>query len=209
MLKRLLSLPAAMMISGLLLASMPELVSAGTINGKVTTVSGGVRPVPGVTITISGSSNQTAYTSDYGTYSFVAGNGNYIVTPSVSGHSFTPYQCIVGVINGYANNNCDFYTNSSLYKINGAVAGSSGSTSGIIMKLSGSGHQMNNTFSGNYNFDVLNGTYTITPYKSGYTFSPKSKTVTVLGANVTLDFSITQVIEQQSPTGTTGTFQIK
>lgn len=59
------------------------------ISGKVKTSSGS--GVSGETMTLSGAANKTTTTDSYGYYKFSGLiNGNYIVTPSKSGYSFTP-----------------------------------------------------------------------------------------------------------------------
>jgi hypothetical protein len=76
----------------------------------------------------------------------------------------------------------------AIYSISGSVKTARGaSVSGVTMTLSRAGSATTATDRyGNYKFTrIANGSYTITPSKRGYTFTPKSKNVTVSGANVT------------------------
>ena len=69
----------------------PSCGAAGTysISGTVTESGGG--PLAGVTMTLSGDASGTTTTDASGNYSFTGlPNGNYTVTPSMSGYSFTP-----------------------------------------------------------------------------------------------------------------------
>lgn len=54
----------------------------------------------GVTIILSGDAGRTAITDNYGRYNFTGlSNGNYTVTPSKTGYTFTPVNKAV-TING-------------------------------------------------------------------------------------------------------------
>jgi hypothetical protein len=141
--------------------------SAGTftfILGQVTD-SGG-HPVSGVTMTLSGSQGgpATATTDGSGNYSFsVAAGGSYTVTPSLSGHAFTPPSKTFSNLSG---NQTASFIASPLATISGQVTLSGGGPyGGATITLSGSQSASATTDgSGNYTFSVpTGGSYTVTP----------------------------------------------
>ena len=150
------------------------------------TVSGAV--ASGVTITLSGAGTGTTTTAANGTYSFSGlAAGNYTLTPSLNGYTFSPTSLTVAL--GTANVTGENFTSSAVvvptYSIAGTVSGAW--VSGVTVTLSGAGSAATSTdASGNYSFTGLAaGSYTVTPTLSGYTFSPPSAAVTVSTANVT------------------------
>ena len=154
------------------------------------TVSGAT--AAGVTITLSGGTFGTAITKTGvgGTYTF-AGllPDDYIVTPSLTGYTFTTPISITLSANSTGNNFTS--TNvSATNSISGAVSGAS--DIGVMINLTGAATRHQLTSGGSYNFESLaNGVYTVTPVLAGYTFAPSSSVVTVAGGDMTADFTAT------------------
>jgi hypothetical protein len=59
------------------------------MSGTVTDSTSGTG-LAGVTMTLSGASTSTTTTDSSGDYSFGLANGSYVVTPSLTGYTFTP-----------------------------------------------------------------------------------------------------------------------
>ncbi len=80
------------------------------------------------------------------------------------------------------------------WSISGSISpASAGPTTTLSLSGSSSGTTEADS-SGNYSFSALtNGMYTVTPNNIGFTFAPTSQTVTVNGANQTVNFSATPV----------------
>ena len=149
-------------------------------------ISGTVSPaLAGVAITLSGTSNGSTTVDGLGNYSFSGLiNGLYTVTPTLTGHSFTPPSQSVTVNGGNLTGVNFTQTISQTWSISGAVSPGAG---GIAVALSGSSNASTSTDSnGNFSFSGLaNGSYVLMPSENGYTFTPNALNVTVNGANVT------------------------
>ena len=155
-----------------------------SITGQITSNSTGLA---GVTVSLSGASTAQTTTDSSGNYSFTGqSNGDYTVTPSLSGYIFSPSGTVV-TISHTDKAGIDFTATASTtptYSISGTVSGAV--ASGVTITLTGtsSGSTLTDS-SGNYSFSgVANGNYTITASKTGYTFSPVFS-ITVNGANIT------------------------
>ncbi len=164
--------------------SPPANANIYSISGTVT-ASG--TPLQGVTVILN--STTTATTDASGNYSFTGlANGNYMVTPSKSGYTFSPASSSLTVYgaNIPGVNFVATATTAPTYSISGTVIASGSALQGVTMTLSGtSSRSVDTDASGNYTFTGLaNGNYTVTPSKSGYTFSPTSSSLTVYGANI-------------------------
>jgi hypothetical protein len=151
--------------------------STYTISGTISGPGG-----PGAAVALTGTKS-TATTADVnGNYSFTGlANGNYVVTPSLAGFSYTaPSQSVT--ISGGHNLGVNFASAAVTYSISGNVAGAPG----ITVSLSGSTTASTTAdSSGNFTFaSVPNGNYTVTPAGPGYTVTPTSQNVTVNGAVV-------------------------
>ena len=164
-----------------------------TISGQVTLSGSGLT---GVTMTLSGSQSGSTATNGSGSYNFaVQADGNYTVTPSLSGYTFSPPS---QTFNGLGGNQVANFSASPVvtnYTISGQVTLSGSGLSGVTMTLSGSqsGSTATNG-SGSYSFTVqADGNYTVTPSLSGYTFSPPSQTFNGLGGNQVANFNAGQV----------------
>jgi inhibitor of cysteine peptidase len=158
-----------------------------SISGAVTGTT-----IAGVTITLSGDTFGTAITKTGvgGTYTF-AGllAGDYTVTPSLTGYTFTHDPRSVTLSTAASTGN-DFTStvvpSTFIYTISGTVSGDV--TNGVMINLTGTGVTPPATTSGGgvYNFlSLANGVYTVTPVLAGYTFAPSSSVVTVDGVNIT------------------------
>jgi cytochrome c peroxidase len=165
---------------------------SGTVRGP-NTLRGAGAPLSGVTITLSGDASATTLTDANGNYTLIVPNGNYIVTPSRSGLSFTPVSRAV-IVNGANVTGQDFTgaagSTATAFSISGRVtAGTSRlgtAVPGVLITLSGaaSGTTFTNAL-GNYIFTGLaDGSYTVTPSQPGFTFTPPSRAVTISGASV-------------------------
>jgi hypothetical protein len=147
-------------------------------------ISGTIANGGGATVTLSGTSSATVTANASGVYTFPnLANGNYTVTPSKSGFTFSPSSQAVAV-NGANVTAINFTaTSTATFSISGTITNGSGAT----VTLSGtSSATVTANASGAYTFPSLaNGSYTVTPSKSGFTFSPVNRAVTVNGANVT------------------------
>ena len=152
---------------------------SGTVSGAVAS---------GVTVTLSGAGTGTTTTAANGSYTFSGlAPGNYTVTPSLGGYTFSPTSTAVTVSgsNVTGTNFTSTAVVATTYSVSGTVSGAW--VSGVTVTLSGAGSAATSTnASGNYSFTGLAaGNYTVTPSLSGYTFSPTSSAVTINGANVT------------------------
>lgn len=104
---------------------MVTLLNNLSIHGTVTDNGAGLG---GVTMTLSGDSSATTATAADGTYSFNGlPNGNYTITPGLSGYGFTPASR-PGTISGMDINGIDFSVNNHINQIpesrvDGAVSG--------------------------------------------------------------------------------------
>ncbi len=162
-------------------ASAEKYSISGTISGDV---------VSGVTVTLSGDGSASATTDSSGNYSFTnRANGDYTVTPSLSGYTFSPSSQDI-TIDDSNEADIDFTATTSFgtattFSISGTVNGDI--VSGVTVTLTGDGAASTTTdSSGNYSFTgAANGSYTLTASKTGYTFSPTSISVTVNNASVT------------------------
>lgn len=154
----------------------------------------------GVTLTLSGDATDTTTTDTSGVYSLSGlDRGDYVVTPSSSGYTFSPNNRSYTSL-GADQTSQDFTgtaVTGSTYYIKGYIKDSSGTAaSSVTVTLSGDSTGSYATGSNGY-YEFLNlasGDYTVTPSKTGCTFSPTSKTYSSLNANQdNQDFTITVV----------------
>jgi hypothetical protein len=149
-------------------------------------VSGTITPATvGITVTLTGTSGGSTTTDGSGNYSFTGlANGAYVVTPSLSGYTFTPLSQNV-TVNGNNMTGINFAGSSvPTWSISGTITPAA---VGVTVNLTGTSNGATVTdSSGNYSFGGLaNGNYVLTPSQSGYSFAPPALTVTVAGGNVT------------------------
>jgi hypothetical protein len=167
-----------------------QTVPAFTATASTWTISGTVSPTTagvGTLLTLSGAAAATATADASGNYTFVGlPNGNYVVTPTKSGYTFTPTGVAVSISGANVAGVNFTATAVPTWSISGMVSPAS-LGAGTLLTLSGtpSGTTTVDT-SGNYLFTGLpNGAYTITPSKTGYTFSPTALQVNVSGRDIT------------------------
>ncbi|MHC4370694.1 MAG: MSCRAMM family protein [Planctomycetota bacterium] len=150
----------------------------GTIND-----SAGVG-LSGVLVTLSGDASATDTTDGSGAYSFPnLANGNYTVTPTKSGSTFSPTSAAV-VVSGADK---VATTMAQVWEISGTVKDWGGAgISGVLVTLSGDASDTDTTdATGAYSFPGLSdGSYTVTPTKTDYLFDPASRAAPVSGADV-------------------------
>lgn len=153
--------------------------STYSISGTIT--HSGV-PQTGVTVSTGSSSTVTDSNGMY-TLSGLA-NGNYTVTPSKSGYTFSPVSSSVTVNGANVTGQNFTSTSSSTYTISGVITDSGGyGLSGVIVTSGGYSAVTDNN--GMYTISgVPNGSYTLIPSKSGFSFSPASRSATVSGSNL-------------------------
>ncbi|MGA3282549.1 MAG: hypothetical protein ABSD50_16390 [Smithella sp.] len=139
---------------------------SGAVNGTV---------AANVAITLSGTSAANTTTASDGTYSFSGlANGSYIVTPSLTGYSFSPSSTGVK-ING-ADGTADFTSSTASglnFTVAGVVSGAVASDVDITLTGANSGGTTITASNGTYSLAFANGdTIVITPSLAGYWFMP-------------------------------------
>lgn len=158
------------------------------ISGSASVKGGGT--LGGVIITLSGANSGTVATDTSGNFVFSGlANGDYILTPSLSGYVFSPASAALSLSSADIADVTFSATASTspVYTISGTVTVSGSGIQGVTMTLTGTNTATAITDAGGrYTFsNLVNGSYTITPGKSGYTFSPAESTKTVNGADAT------------------------
>jgi hypothetical protein len=140
-------------------------------------------------MSLTGLKSDTTTTASGGNYSFSVTNGAYTITPAKTGCTFTPNNRPVTVAG--SNLTGQDFTGTCGSTISGRITSSKGlAVAGATITLSGAKSATATTNSnGDYSFtDLANGTYTVKVTKSGYYFNPSSKTLSIVGANVTQNF---------------------
>ena len=145
----------------------------------------GTAGIGSATVVLSGTASASTIADSSGTFTFSnLANGNYSVTPSLTGYTFSPTSQTV-TINGASVTGVNFTTiaQAQTYSISGTITGSSGA----MVALSGASSATTTTnSSGAFSFSGLaNGSYAVTPSEAGYTFAPTSLAISINGANVT------------------------
>ena len=168
--------------------SLVEIRSAQTyrISGRVTPASLGAGTF--LTLTQKGIKSSTARADVLGHFAFPdLSDGTYMVSPSKSGHVFTPLTQNVTVKGANATTN--FSVAAAGYTISGTIAGRGGA--GATVSLSGAATASTTAnASGFYTFGGLQrNRYRITPRHTGYAFFPFSKDIVISGANSTGNFT--------------------
>ncbi|MBI2906890.1 MAG: carboxypeptidase regulatory-like domain-containing protein [Chloroflexi bacterium] len=159
------------------------------LSGTVTSSTGA--PLAGVAVTATtGNVTRRAVTDAAGAYRISGlAIGSYGVTPSLVGYDFTPRSRVV-TLSGATVTGQDFVgtpVGAGTYSISGAVTGFGGvPLAAITVKVRRVGTRTVVTdASGSYSIAGLaNGNYRVMPVVSGFTFEPRSRVVTVSGANV-------------------------
>lgn len=167
--------------------------STHSISGRVTSGVGFSRglanPLSGVTLTLSGAATMTTTTDANGDYSFTGlSNGNYTITPSRTGYTFTPANRAVSVSgSNITNQNFTGAVSSATFSISGIITNSGNPMANVTVNLTGTANATTTTnISGIYTFTGLsNGSYTVTPSQAGFSFTPAHRSVTINNANST------------------------
>lgn len=158
-----------------------------SVSGTMSTSTG---PLSGVAVFLTGPFNVTVTTNTSGVFTFTnIPNGNYTITPVLTGFSFTPTTRNIAV-------NCanvtgqNFTATNTVFKVSGRVINQNGAgVANVTVVLTGTGvnRTVTTNIFGNYTITgVANGTYTVAPVSQpGFVFSPTSQSVTVNGSNVT------------------------
>jgi hypothetical protein len=156
---------------------------------------GNVTPVSGVSVqlsTASGPAGSPVTTDANGFYQFtkVPPDG-YLVTPSLSGWSFSPTAQSIVVSSANRAANFTATRNAAAYSISGRLSDSSGAAlpgQSVSIAPVGSGVPATvvTNSAGYYTFSgVVDGTYTVTPSNLDVTYAPSSRSVVVSGGNAT------------------------
>lgn len=151
-------------------------------------VDGNGAPVSGVTVTLTGDANKTTATDGNGYYQFRdLLRGDYTVTPSKPGWSFTPpdrtYLDLTQNVD-----NADFVGSLPTYALAGTVTLGGAGLAGVTITVDG-----RTTVTGpGGTWQIGNlpaGTYLVVPSLANYQFNPPSRTVTIIDRDVAgLDF---------------------
>jgi len=143
--------------------------------------------ISGVLVSVSGDTSKTYTTGSDGYYVFNGlSGGNYTVTPSKTGYSFSPVNLSYNPLNADQTNQNFTGTPLATYYIKGYVKKSGGlGLSGVTVTLSGDASRTYTTgINGYYQFTGLyQGNYTVTPTKSSWWFSPANKSYSPLNSN--------------------------
>jgi PKD repeat protein len=145
--------------------------------------------ISGVSVALSGNASQTVVTGSDGSYQFLSlpANGNYTVTPSPAGISFSPVSLSTGSLRAdWTSANFTGATAAATYYMAGTVTYNGAGLGGVTLSLTGSLTGSTVTASnGYYRFVALpaNGNFVITPSKAGFTFNPVSDTKIGIGSN--------------------------
>jgi hypothetical protein len=154
------------------------------------TISGAISPASaaaGSVVTLTGAASATTTADASATYRFTGlRNGNYAVSVSNTGYSFTPASA-AAIINGGNVTAVNFSATATAprYSISGTISPAS-DAAGAVVTLSGAASASTTPdASGVYTFTGLpSGKYTVTPSSQSASFSPASEPVTVSGGSV-------------------------
>ena len=160
------------------------------------TVRSGGNPLPGVVVTLSGSTLGTAVTDLAGGYSFeLVEGGNYVLTPAKANYTFGPASISINALN--ADRQIDFTATLRKHSIAGRVLNSDGApVAGVVVTLFGPVSSTTTTGSdGSYLFTNLDvGTsWTVTAAKDNFAFSPAVQTFIDLEADTVANFEAVQL----------------
>lgn len=160
------------------------------VSGHITAVSSTGTPIANVSVTLKTSTGgavagatSPAFTNANGDYRFSnVPSGLYYVTPTLSGYTFSPATQGLSVATTSRAAN---FIGAPVFRVSGRITSSSGvALAAVTVTMSGRGSVTTNS-AGYFTFaNVPNGSYTVTPSQSGRTFSPASRSVTVIGSDV-------------------------
>ncbi|HEX8129592.1 MAG TPA: carboxypeptidase regulatory-like domain-containing protein, partial [Pyrinomonadaceae bacterium] len=166
-------------------------------------------PLPGVTVTLTGTQNATTTTDAAGNYSFnVAMGGNYTVTPSLASYTFAPPSRTFNNLS--ANQTANFTATLNSFTISGRVRDAlDANLGGVLVTLTGAQSRTATTGAdGLYSFANLpaGGAYTATPALSGFAFNPTARNFPNLSQNENFDFTGTPSVS--TPAGANVTVSV-
>ncbi len=143
----------------------------------------------GVTITLAGGASRTTTTGAGGAYAFTGlAAGAYTLTPSLSGHTFTPASRSVTL--AAADLGGQDFTAAAVvagtHTVSGTLTGAA--VAGVKVTLSGAADATTTTDgAGSYAFTGLaDGAYAVTPSAVGVLFAPQRRAAAVSGADLSL-----------------------
>jgi Big-like domain-containing protein/carboxypeptidase family protein/SdrD B-like protein len=142
----------------------------------------------GTAVTLTGAAVAATTTSATGAYSFTGlAKGNYTVTVSHTGFTFTPASLAAAITTANVTgiNFASTAVSTQTFSISGTISGTGGP--GSTVTLSGASTATTTaSASGAYTFAGLaKGSYTATPSHAGFTFSPASLAEAITTANIT------------------------
>ena len=157
-----------------------------TVSGQI--VDGSGTPLAGVTLSDGTRSTTTTITGTYALDAVPA--GNYTLTPTKRGYTFTPVTSAVTVSDNLSGQ--DFTATALAYTVSGRVVDSRGNALEGVTVADGT-RSTTTTISGTYALDAVPaGNYTLTPTKRDYTFTPVTSAVTVSDNLSGQDFTATR-----------------
>lgn len=154
-----------------------------SISGSLSPLTGGA----GATLALSGAASSSTTSSATGAYSFGGlASGNYVVTPSNTGFTFSPASQTV-TLGGANVTNVNFTASASAptFSISGSITPASAGAGASVALTGPAAATVTADASGNFTFAGLgNGSYIVTPTSTTATFSPATQSVTINGADV-------------------------
>ena len=164
------------------------------ISGRILKANG--ETLPGATVALSGSQNETTTSGTDGAYSFtVNAGGNYTLTATKAHYTFNPPVSTTSDLG--ADLTFNFSAALNRHRISGRILKPSGEAlAGATVVLSGSQTEATTSGTdGTYSFTVnAGGNYTLMASKANYALSPQSQTFNDLGADQTADFIVTPLL---------------
>ncbi|HEX8069879.1 MAG TPA: carboxypeptidase regulatory-like domain-containing protein, partial [Pyrinomonadaceae bacterium] len=176
----------------------PDLsLQPANISGRISDTNG--VGVSGATVTLAGTQGGTTITDANGFYAFrgIQRNGNYTVTPTLAGRTFSPAQQTANNLLGTRTAN--FSSAALTVSVSGRVVTDdipAAGLGGVTVTLSGSaGGTTTTDANGNYTFAGLapGGNYTVTPARTNYQFDLPARTFNNALVNQRADFVATLV----------------
>jgi hypothetical protein len=172
------------------------------VSGRVTDASN--QPLLGINVHLDGTSSADTTTDATGRYSFtaLAQNGSFTVTPSETNYRFTPLSLAVNNLQS-DQTGVDFTGALVNHSIAGTIVDGDGhGLPGVSVVLAGAQSAVTHTdANGHFAFTSVpeGGSFTVTPDKEGFTFSPPRQPVNGIATDVTFNAVGTA---QASPTPT-------
>ena len=167
--------------------------------GQAQLITGTISPLAagaGTIVVLGGAGSGSVSADSQGVFTFsLVPDGNYSITPSRAGYTFTPASRAVTVAG--ANVTGVNFTAQAVptYTLSGSITPAATGAGATVTLSGGATASTTANGSGNYTFSGLsNGQYTVTPSKAATAFTPASAVVTITDANVTQNFTATQIV---------------